>query len=137
MDGIVGRGALRSQRPQVARGRVREVAEFISIHETDASLLPCVLRKLKGTVSLGPPESAAGVGYFQSDDVLVRKRPLASQPPQFVERIAEGVESEAVLIASGSLSRAFKEESTLPLRVKRGLLAVAGQPGALAPVQDG
>jgi hypothetical protein len=112
------------------------VAEFICIHETDASLLPCVLRKLKGSVSLGPPESAAGVGYFQSDDVLVRKRPLASQPPQFVERIAEGVESEAVLIASGSLSRAFKEESTLPIRFKRWLFAVAGQPEALAPVKD-
>ena len=95
------------------------MAEFICIHETDASLLPCVLRKLKGSVSLGPPESAAGVGYFQSDDVLVRKRPLASQPPQFVERIAEGVESEAVLIASGSLSRTFKEEATLPIRFKR------------------
>ena len=78
VDGIVGRGALRSQRPQVARGRVREVAEFICIHETDASLLPCLLRRLKGTVALGPPEVAAGVGYFQSDDVLVRKRPLAS-----------------------------------------------------------
>src|SRR5437868_10251192 len=117
-------------------GREREVAEFISIHQTDASLLPCLLRKLKGTVSLGPPESAAGVGYFQSDDVLVRKRPLASQPPQFVERIAEGVESEAVLIASGSLSRTFKEEATLPIRFKRWLFAVAGQPEALAPAKD-
>jgi len=112
------------------------VAEFICIHETDASLLPCVLRKLKGSVSLGPPESAAGVGYFQSDDVLVRKRPLASQPPQFVERIAEGVESEAVLLASGSLSRAFKEEATLPIRFKRWLFAIAGQPEALAPAKD-
>ena len=67
------------------------MAEFISIHQTDASLLPCLLRRLKGTVSLGPPEAAAGVGYFQSDDVLVRKRPLASQPPQLLERLAEGV----------------------------------------------
>ena len=112
------------------------MAEFICIHETDASLLPCVLRKLKGSLSLGPPESAAGVGYFQSDDVLVRKRPLASQPPQFLERIAEGVESEAVLIASGSLSRAFKEEATLPIRFKRWLFALAGQPEALAPAKD-
>jgi hypothetical protein len=111
------------------------VAEFISIHETDASLLPCILRRLKGTVSLGPPEAAAGVGYFQSDDVLVRKRPLASQPPQLVERLAEGVESEAVLIATGSLSRAFKEESTLPIRFKRWLFALAGQPDALAPAK--
>jgi hypothetical protein len=108
------------------------VAEFISIHQTDASLLPCLLRRLKGTVSLGPPEAAAGVGYFQSDDVLVRKRPLASQPPQLMERLAEGVESEAALIASGSLSRAFKEEATLPIRFKRWLFAIAGQPDALA-----
>jgi glutamine amidotransferase len=111
------------------------VAEFITIHQTDASLLPCLLRRLKGTVSLGPPEGAAGVGYFQSDDVLVRKRPLASQPPQLMERLAEGVESEAVLIATGSLSRAFKEESTLPIRFKRWLFAIAGQPDALAPAK--
>jgi hypothetical protein len=111
------------------------VAEFIAIHQTDASLLPCLLRKLKGTVTLGPPESAAGVGYFQSDDVLVRKRPLASQPPHVVERIAEGVESEAVVIASGLLTRAFKEESTLPIRFKRWLFAVAGQPDGLAPAR--
>src|SRR5437868_1580823 len=117
-------------------GRECEVAEFITIHQTDASLLPCLLRRLKGTVSLGPPEAAAGVGYFQSDDVLVRKRPLASQPPHFVERLAEGVESEAVLIASGSLSRTFKEEATLPIRFKRWLFAVAGQPEALAPAKD-
>ena len=104
------------------------MAEFICIHETDASLLPCVLRKLKGSLSLGPPETAAGVGYFQNDDVLVRKRPLASQPPHFLERIAEGVESEAVLIATGSLTRAFKEEATLPIRFKRWLFALAGQP---------
>ena len=112
------------------------MAEFICIHETDASLLPCVLRKLKGSLSLGPPETAAGVGYFQSDDVLVRKRPLASQPPHFLERLAEGVESEAVLIATGSLTRAFKEEATLPIRFKRWLFAVAGQPEALAPARD-
>ncbi|HYV64737.1 MAG TPA: class II glutamine amidotransferase [Myxococcales bacterium] len=112
------------------------MAEFICIHETDASLLPCVLRKLKGSLSLGPPESAAGVGYFQSDDVLVRKRPLASQPPQFLERIAEGVESEAVLMATGSLSRSFKEETTLPIRFKRWLFALAGQPEALAPARE-
>ena len=111
------------------------MAEFISIHQTDASLLPCIMRRLKGTVSLGAPEAAAGVGYFQSDDVLVRKRPLASQPPQLVERLAEGVESEAVLIATGSVSRAFKEESTLPIRFKRWLFALAGQPEALAPAK--
>jgi len=112
------------------------VAEFICIHQTDASLLPCVLRKLKGSLSLGPPETAAGVGYFQSDDVLVRKRPLASQPPHFLERLAEGVESEAVLLATGSLTRTFKEEATLPIRFKRWLFAVAGQPEALAPARD-
>jgi hypothetical protein len=111
------------------------VAEFLAIHQTDASLLPCLLRKLKGRASLGPPENAAGVGYFQSDDVLVRKRPLTSQPPQLVERLAEGVESEAVLVATGMLSRAFKEEATLPIRFKRWLFAIAGQPEALAPAR--
>jgi hypothetical protein len=108
------------------------VAEFIAIHQTDASLLPCLLRKLKGKASLGAVESAAGVGYFQSDDVLVRKRPLGGQAP-LAEKLAEGVETEAVIVSTGSLTRAFSEEATLPLRFKRWLFSVAGQPEALAP----
>ena len=110
------------------------VAEFLVIHQTDASLLPCLLRKLKGRATLGHGESAAGVGYFQSDDVLVRKRPLGGQAP-LPERLAEGVDSEAVVVSSGSLSRAFKEEATLPFRFKRWLFAVAGQPEQLAPAK--
>src|SRR4051794_6109120 len=113
-------------------GRVDEVAEFIAIHQTDASLLPCLLRKLKGRASLGPSESAAGVGYFQSDDVLVRKRPLGGRVP-LAEKLAEGVDSEAVIVSTGSLTRSFSEEATLPLRFERWLFAVAGQPEALAP----
>src|SRR5712691_10265080 len=72
-------------------GRATDVAEFLAIHQTDASLLPCLLRRLMGRASLGPGETAAGVGYFQSDDVLVRKRPLGGD--QLVpEKLAEGVE---------------------------------------------
>ena len=113
------------------------MAEFIAIHQTDASLLPCLLRKLKGKASLGAVESAAGVGYFQSDDVLVRKRPLGGQAP-LAEKLAEGVESEAALICSGTVassSRSFNEQTTLPFRFKRWLFATAGQPESLAPIR--
>ena len=78
------------------------MAEFLAIHHTDASLLPCLLRRLKGRTTLGEMESAAGLGFFQSDDVLVRKRPQASLPT--LEKLTEGVESEAAVIATGSIS---------------------------------
>jgi hypothetical protein len=107
------------------------VAEFLAIHHTDASLLPCLLRRLKGRTTLGEMESAAGLGFFQSDDVLVRKRPLASLPT--LEKLTEGVESEAAVIATGSLTRAFAEESTFPLRFKRWLFAFGGNPVSLGP----
>jgi glutamine amidotransferase len=114
------------------------LAEFLAIHESDASLLGCVLRKYAGKLALGSAEQAAGVGFFQSDDVLLRKRPLAGQVAA-PERLADGVESEAVLICSGAVAtggvppRSFREETTLPFRFKRWLFAIAGNPEALAP----
>ncbi|TMA17182.1 MAG: hypothetical protein E6J85_17270, partial [Deltaproteobacteria bacterium] len=107
------------------------MADFLAIHHTDASLLPCLLRRLKGRATLGPPENAAGLGFFQSDDVLVRKRPVAGTPT--FEKLTEGVESEAAVIATGSLTRAFAEESTFPLRFKRWLFAFGGNPASLGP----
>jgi hypothetical protein len=113
------------------------LAEFLAIHQSDASLLGCVLRKLSGKVSLGAREPAAGVGFFQSDDVLLRKRPLSGALDP--GRLAEGVESEAALICSGGVglspSRSFNEHTTLPLRFKHWLFAAAGEPDALSPIR--
>ena len=111
------------------------MAEFLALHQTDASLLGCLLRRLSGKVTLGPVEPAAGVGFFESDDVLLRKRPLAGLEPAF-ERLADGVQSEAALIASGVAlpgGRSFDERHTLPFRFKRWLFATAGQPELLRP----
>lgn len=117
------------------------MAEFLAIHQSDASLLGCVLRKLSGKVSLGAQEPAAGVGFFQSDDVLLRKRPLSAVPDP--ARLAEGVESEAVLICCGGVAtalsnsaRPFNEHTTLPLRFKRWLFAAAGEPDTLSPIRS-
>lgn len=113
------------------------MAQFLAIHGSDASLLGCVLRKYAGKLVLGEAEPSAGVGFFQSDDVLLRKRPLAGQVAA-PERLAEGVESEAALVCSGSVaqvppSRSFREENTLPFRFKRWLFALAGDLAALEP----
>jgi glutamine amidotransferase len=113
------------------------LAEFLAIHQSDASLLGCLLRRLAGRVSLGHSERAAGVGFFQSDDLLLRKRPLGGQAA-LPEKLAEGVESEAALICSGavgSTARSFHEQMTLPFRFKHWLFATAGQPDTLAPVR--
>ena len=113
------------------------MAEFLAIHQSDATLLGCVLRRLAGKVSLGAAERAAGVGFFQSDDVLLRKRPLGGLPA-LPDKLAEGVESEAALICSGAVgasARAFNEQTTLPFRFKRWLFATAGQPDSLAPIR--
>ena len=88
------------------------MAEFLATHQSDATLLGCVLRRLAGRVSLGSAERAAGVGFFQSDDLLLRKRPLGGQAV-LPEKVADGVESEAALICSGtagSSSRSFNEQ---------------------------
>ena len=113
------------------------MAEFLALHQTDASLLGCLLRRLSGRVTLGPVQPAAGVGFFESDDVLVRKRPLAGLEPAF-ERLADGVESEAALITSGVAlagARTFDERHTLPFRFKRWLFAIAGQTEPLRPAR--
>src|SRR5436190_23186419 len=96
---------------------MKDVADFLAIHHTDASLLPCLLRRLKGRTTLGPTESAAGLGFFQSDDVLVRKRPVAGIPT--LEKLTEGVESEAAFIATGSLNRSVAGASTCPLQIQQ------------------
>ena len=113
------------------------MAEFLAIHQSDATLLGCVLRRLAGRVSLGSAQRAAGVGFFQSDDLLLRKRPLGGQSV-LPEKLAEGVESEAALICSGTVGsslRSFNEQTTLPFRFKRWLFATAGQPESLAPIR--
>jgi len=114
------------------------VPEFLAIHQTDATLLGCLLRQLAGKVVLGVGEASAGVGYAQADDVLLRKRPLAGQDA-LAEKLAEGVQSEAVVISSGSGSRpargAFNEESTFPFRFRRWLFSLAGQAEALGPAR--
>src|SRR3954468_9545100 len=117
--------------------REGRLAEFLAIHQSDASLLGCLLRRFAGRVSLGTA-AAAGVGFFQSDDVLLRKRPLGGQPA-LPEKLAEGVESEAALICSGAvgpMARSFNEQVTLPFRFKRWLFATAGQPEALTPIRS-
>ncbi len=120
--------------------------EFLAIHQSDAALLGCVLRAGASKLTLGEGETAAGVGFFQSDDVLLRKRPLparVSLPGSLATALAEGVESEAVLVCAGFLqgplhgpqTRGFQEEATLPLRFKRWLFALAGKPDGLLPAR--
>ena len=121
----------------VGRREGVQLAEFLAVHQSDASLLGCVLRRLAGKASLGPMQPTAGVGFFQSDDVLLRKRPSAGQAP-LPERLADGVESEAALICSGAVTgpgTAFSEVMTLPFRFKKWLFAAAGAPEALAPIR--
>ena len=117
-----------------------DVAEFLAIHQSDASLLGCILRRLAGKVSLGSVERATGVGFFQSDDVLVRKRPSAGKEA-LAEKLAEGIESEAALICTGAVgtlnrSASFNEQTALPFRFKKWLFAAAGQPDGLAPIRE-
>jgi hypothetical protein len=120
------------------------VPEFLAIHQSDAALLGCVLRAGASRLTLGEGETAAGVGFFQSDDVLLRKRPLPARmslPGSLATVLAEGVESEAVLVCAGFLqgagpqARGFQEEATLPLRFKRWLFALAGKPDGLLPAR--
>jgi glutamine amidotransferase len=111
------------------------VAEFLAIHQTDAARLACLLRQLASKVALGGPDAVAGVGYIESDDVLLRKRPLAGRRP-VAEKLAEGVLSEAVVIASGSaraqVRSSFSEETTFPFRFRRWIFSMAGAADALA-----
>jgi len=108
----------------------------LAIHQTDASLLGCVLRQLAGKVLLGDPgDIAAGVGFTQSDDFLLRKRPLQGQLAA-PERLADGVSSQAVLICAGTTRGQrgpFSEENTFPFRFKRWMFSLAGAVDALAP----
>jgi hypothetical protein len=115
--------------------------EFLAIHQSDASLLGCVLDARAQRLRLGEGEPAAGVGFFQSDDLLVRKRPLTPLQPALPAQLADGVESEAALICAGAMPisavmpRGFHEESTLPFRFRRWLFALAGRPDGLWPAR--
>lgn len=115
------------------------MSEFVASLVSDPQLLGCVLRRLGPRVLLGEGEAASGVGFFQNDDMLVRKRPASGG--QLPERLLEGVESAGVLAASGFLSspsapRSFHEDSTLPLRARRWLFSMAGRPDELEPVRQ-
>lgn len=114
------------------------MAEFLAIHQTDASLLGCLLRQLAGKVPLGEPgEAAAGVGSTHVDDFLLRKRPLQGQQAM-PERLADGVSSTAVVISAGTTKGAksgFSEETTFPFQFKRWMFSLAGSVEELAPAR--
>ncbi|MBS2025551.1 MAG: hypothetical protein JST92_24395 [Deltaproteobacteria bacterium] len=116
------------------------MSEFVATFASDAALVGCVLRRLGPKLMLGQGETASGVGFFQSNDVLVRKRP--SHTAYLPERLAEGLESEVTVLASGALllpggvPRSFHEDSTLPLRARRWLFTLAGKPEELEPVRE-
>src|SRR5438045_9289026 len=74
--GVHARGALRSYKTHIADEGGSFLAEFLAIHQSDATLLGCVLRRLASRVSLGSSERAAGVGVVQSDDLLLSQRPF-------------------------------------------------------------
>jgi glutamine amidotransferase len=121
------------------------VSEFLAIHLSDSALLPCAVAARASRVRLGDGELSAGVGFFQNDDLLLRKRPLPAGVPAAPERLAEGVESRAALICAGSLVapsaaprafRGFQEEETLPLRFRRWLFAIAGRAEELTPARE-
>jgi|GEM_PF-990111 len=111
--------------------------EFLAINVSDAQLLGCALGASASRVQLGAGATAAGVGFFQSDDVLMRKRPLGADQRAIPFLLADGVESEAALICAGELAlpphgpRAYQEEATLPFRFRRWLTAFAGDPDGL------
>jgi glutamine amidotransferase len=91
-------------------------------------------------VSLGGVERATGVGFFQSDDVLLRKRPTGGREA-LPEKLADGIESEAALICTGAVgtvnrASSFNEQTALPIRFKKWLFAAAGQPDGLAPIRE-
>jgi hypothetical protein len=116
------------------------VPEFLAIHQSDASMLSCALQARAARLVLGDGEPAAGVGFFQSDDVLLRKRPLSAGQQAEPGRLADGVESDAVLICAGVLPQhagppRFSEETTLPLRFHRWLFALAGAADGLLPAR--
>src|SRR5207302_43649 len=60
-----------------------------------------------------------------------------ANPPALPERLAEGVTSEAVVIAAGtaikSVRGAFAEEATFPFRFHRWIFSLAGDAVALQP----
>src|SRR5471030_2827404 len=113
--GVSGACALRFTLFTFASGGP-SLAEFLAIHQSDASLLGCVLRKLSGKVSLGAQEPAAGVGFFQSEAVLICCGGVAT--------------------ALSNSARPFNEHTTLPLRFKRWLFAAAGEPDTLSPIRS-
>lgn len=116
------------------------MAEFLASFVSDAHLLGCVLRRLGPRASLGDGERAAGVGFFNSDEPLVRKRPLAGAA--IPDALADGVESDVALVTSGAVPppggapRSFHEDTTLPLRARGWLFSVAGRTEALSAVHE-
>ncbi len=110
------------------------MANFLALLQTDAALLQCQLARLAVDSPLAAiPDAPVGVGYFQSNDVLLRKRPFAGPSPF---SLARDVSSECLVVATGAASAgAYSEESTSPFRFRHWLWAYAGAHEAVADVQ--
>ena len=111
------------------------MAEFLTLVQTDASLLPCQMRRVSPAAPLaGPASQPSGVGFFQSADVLLRKRPGSQKMD--AASLTKDVASECLVVTAGPAAGGpFAEEGTLPFRFRRWLWAQAGAFEAIAPAQ--
>lgn len=104
------------------------MAQLVALFQADPSLTACLLRRVAQAVDLNAvPGKAVGVGSYDSDRVLVRKRPVIGSPLSLAQ-IAEDVRSPVLLVSChGVGERGYHERDTAPFRFRRWLFAGAGR----------
>ncbi|MFL5320350.1 MAG: class II glutamine amidotransferase [Myxococcaceae bacterium] len=105
------------------------MSALFAIFTSDPNLLGCELHRSSDQVKLseGGAKSAAGLGWYSPEDVLVRRFP-AEAPPTSAKELLSNEPSDAMVFHSGAISgSASLEDNTQPFRFRRWLFAHAGK----------
>jgi predicted glutamine amidotransferase len=95
----------------------------------DEDLLSCAIHEVRESLRLRPGEdySGIGIGTYQNDDPLLKKRPSTKTAEIDYESLLGGVASNVLVVHVGYPSDdAWKDTNTHPFRFRRWLFASTG-----------
>jgi hypothetical protein len=107
-----------------------------AVYTSDPNLLPCVVQRLEGQVSISgfEPLNSASVGSYAQENVLLQRFSLGELPSKLAQLLPQQ-KSEALLYRAQMLPLGMSLEKSEPLRSRRWLFSHVGMLNAFAELK--
>lgn len=105
------------------------MCKMLSVMCNDADLIGCAIEEVRASlkVARGSGHDGVGVGYYSSDDPLLKRRPSAPEEEIDYAELVEGIESNTLLVhVRRATTGSWKPDNIHPFRFRRWLFAHIG-----------